>query len=105
MCTSFEARLPVGITQASRTILNDDLMNIAALKTWPFEGAGHLSSCSSKPTTRVGRLVRVSGRFRTDSMSAVHAAACHGLGIGYGPFWQIRDLFDRGALEIALDDF
>jgi DNA-binding transcriptional LysR family regulator len=51
------------------------------------------------------RLVRVSGRFRTDSTSAVHAAACHGLGIGYGPFWQIRDLFDRGALEIVLDDF
>jgi DNA-binding transcriptional LysR family regulator len=51
------------------------------------------------------KMVRVSGSFRTDGTAAVHAAACHGLGIGYGPFWQIRDLFDRGALEIVLEDF
>jgi DNA-binding transcriptional LysR family regulator len=51
------------------------------------------------------RMVQVRGCFSTDHTSAVHAAACHGLGIGYGPFWQIRDLFDRGALEIVLEDF
>jgi DNA-binding transcriptional LysR family regulator len=51
------------------------------------------------------KMVRVSGSFRTDGTAAVHAAACHGLGIGYGPFWQIRDLFDRGTLEIVLEDF
>ena len=57
---------------------------------------------------RVGgriKMVRVSGCFRTDNTAAIHVAVCHGLGIGYGPFWQIRDLFDRGALEIVLEDF
>jgi DNA-binding transcriptional LysR family regulator len=57
---------------------------------------------------QVGRKVRtfpVTGCFRTDNAAALHAAACHGLGIGYGPFWQIRELFDRGALEIVLENF
>lgn len=57
---------------------------------------------------QVGRrvkTVRVRGWFRTDNTAAVHSAVCHGLGIGYGPFWQIRDLFDGGALEIVLPDF
>lgn len=54
-----------------------------------------------------GRLttVQVNGRFRTDSTTAAHAAARHGIGIGYGPFWQIRDLVDQEALEIVLEDF
>jgi len=51
------------------------------------------------------RMVRVSGCFRTDNTTAAQAAVCHGLGIGFGPFWQIRDLFDRGALEIVLEAF
>ena len=51
------------------------------------------------------RLLRLSGSFSTDNTSAAQAAACHGLGIGYGPFWQIRDLLDRGALKIVLEDF
>jgi DNA-binding transcriptional LysR family regulator len=51
------------------------------------------------------KLVRVAGCFRTDNMTAAQAAACHGLGIGYGPFWQIRDYFDRGALKIVLENF
>lgn len=54
-----------------------------------------------------GRLttVQVNGRFRTDSTTAAHAAARHGIGVGYGPFWQIRDLVDQDALEIVLADF
>ncbi|WP_454650898.1 LysR family transcriptional regulator [Bradyrhizobium liaoningense] len=54
-----------------------------------------------------GRLttVQANGRFRTDSTTAAHAAARHGIGIGYGPFWQIRDLVDQEALEIVLEDF
>jgi DNA-binding transcriptional LysR family regulator len=51
------------------------------------------------------RFVRVSGCFRTDNTAAGLAAACHGLGLGYGPFWQVRDLLDQGALEIVLAEF
>ncbi len=57
---------------------------------------------------RVGRqlkAVRVTGAFRTDNTASLHAAVCQGLGIGYGPFWQIRELVDRGALEIVLPAF
>lgn len=57
---------------------------------------------------RVGRqlkAVRVNGAFRTDNTASVHAAVCQGLGIGYGPFWQIRELLDRGALEVVLAEF
>ena len=50
-------------------------------------------------------LLRLSGSFSTDNTSAAQAAAREGLGIGYGPFWQIRDLLDRGALKIVLEDF
>ncbi|MBR1130692.1 LysR family transcriptional regulator [Bradyrhizobium iriomotense] len=50
-------------------------------------------------------IVQVNGRFHTDNMTAAHAAARHGLGVGYGPFWQIRDLVDQGALEIVLETF
>jgi DNA-binding transcriptional LysR family regulator len=62
-------------------------------ETWRFQVGGR------------SRMVRVSGCFRTDSTTAVQAAVCHGLGIGYGPFWLVRDLLDRGALEIVLEDF
>jgi DNA-binding transcriptional LysR family regulator len=61
--------------------------------SWRFRIGGHT------------KFMRVSGCFRTDNSAAVLAAACHGLGLGYGPFWQIRDLFDRGALEIVLERF
>jgi DNA-binding transcriptional LysR family regulator len=49
--------------------------------------------------------VAVSGRFKTDNTVAALTAAHQGLGIGCGPFWQIRDLVDRGALEVVLDAF
>jgi DNA-binding transcriptional LysR family regulator len=49
--------------------------------------------------------VRVTGCFSTDNTSAAQAASCHGLGIGYGPYWQIRHHLDRGALKIVLKDF
>ena len=51
------------------------------------------------------RTVRVHGGFRTNDTAATHAAACRGLGLGYGPFWQIRDLLDRNAVELVLEDF
>lgn len=50
-------------------------------------------------------IVQVNGRFRTDGTTAAHAAVRHGIGVGYGPFWQIRDLVDQGALEIVLEAF
>jgi DNA-binding transcriptional LysR family regulator len=51
------------------------------------------------------KMVQVNGRFRTDNTTAAQAAACHGIGVGYAPFWQIRDRVDDGALEIVLEDF
>ncbi|MGF6229150.1 DNA-binding transcriptional LysR family regulator [Inquilinus ginsengisoli] len=51
------------------------------------------------------RTVRVGGRFRTDSTAAMHAAVARGLGIGRAPLWQIRDLVERGAVEVVLEAF
>ena len=51
------------------------------------------------------RMVTVSGAFRTDNAAAAHAASRGGLGIGYGPYWQVVDSIDRGALEIVLEKF
>jgi DNA-binding transcriptional LysR family regulator len=62
-------------------------------EAWRFKIAGRV------------RMVNVGGAFRTDNVTAAHAAACRGLGIGYGPYWQIIDLIDRGALEIVLEEF
>jgi DNA-binding transcriptional LysR family regulator len=73
--------------------LGDHQCVVRATETWRF---------------RVGRqfkAVRVKGTFRTDNTASVHAAVCQGLGIGYGPFWQIRELVDQGALEIVLAAF
>jgi DNA-binding transcriptional LysR family regulator len=49
--------------------------------------------------------VRVRGRFRTDDTTAIHAAVARGLGIGFGPLWQIRELVDRGVVEVVLQEF
>jgi DNA-binding transcriptional LysR family regulator len=68
-------------------------INESETETWPFQVDGRI------------RTVRISGCFRTDNTTAAQAAVRHGLGIGRGPFWQIRDLLDRGALEIVLEPF
>ncbi len=62
-------------------------------ETWPFRVAGRR------------KLVRVGGRFRTDSTAALHAAVAHGAGVGFTPLWQIRDLVDQGVVEVILEDF
>jgi len=51
------------------------------------------------------RLVRVNGRFRTDSVAAMAAAILRGLSLGLAPLWQIRDLVDQGLIEVILEEF
>ncbi|MBN8941679.1 MAG: LysR family transcriptional regulator [Rhizobiales bacterium] len=60
---------------------------------WPFQVDG-------RPRT-----VKVSGRFRADSTAATYKAVALGLGIGFTPLWQIRDLVDRGEVELILTTF
>ncbi|HEY6984007.1 LysR family transcriptional regulator [Reyranella sp.] len=62
-------------------------------EAWPFRIDGRR------------RMVKVKGRFRADSVAATNAAAAQGLGVAFGPLWQVRELVDRGAVEIVLDDF
>jgi DNA-binding transcriptional LysR family regulator len=38
-------------------------------------------------------------------LRALQAAALQGLGIGFGPWWQVRESVARGALELLLQDF
>jgi DNA-binding transcriptional LysR family regulator len=50
--------------------------------------------------------VQVTGRFRSDnSASIMRAAALAGIGIGFGPLWQIHEFIDSGELELILVDF
>lgn len=51
------------------------------------------------------RMVKVSGDFRADAMSALYAGARLGLGLGYSPYWQVKPWIDDGSLELALEDF
>jgi DNA-binding transcriptional LysR family regulator len=60
---------------------------------WPFRIEG-------KP-----QAVKVNGRFRTNSASAIRAAASEGLGLARLPLWQIRDLVDEGEVVIVLSEF
>lgn len=78
----------------------DDLVHHKCI----LHGASEAEAWRFRIAGRV-RMVTVSGAFRTDNAAAAHAAARGGLGIGYGPFWQIVDLVDRGALEIVLEKF
>ena len=60
---------------------------------WPFRIEGKLQA------------VKVNGRFRTNSASAIRAAASEGLGLARLPLWQIRDLVDEGEVVIVLSEF
>ena len=51
------------------------------------------------------KAIRVNGCFESDNSAALCAAARDGLGLGYGPFWQIRELFNESAVEIVLEEF
>ena len=51
------------------------------------------------------RKVRVQGRFHADDATAVNAAVARGLGLGFGPLWQIREWLDNGAVELVLQAF
>jgi DNA-binding transcriptional LysR family regulator len=57
---------------------------------WPFLVEGRLRSIS------------VGGRFRANSTPAVVQAAVEGMGMGFTPLWQIRDLVASGKLEPVL---
>ncbi|TWT09465.1 LysR family transcriptional regulator [Reyranella sp. CPCC 100927] len=61
--------------------------------TWPFRVGGKRKT------------IRVSGRLRADNTAAVYAAVARGLGIGFTPLWQIRDLVDQGVVEPILVAF
>jgi DNA-binding transcriptional LysR family regulator len=61
--------------------------------SWPFRVNGRR------------RLIRVGGRFRTNSTPAIHAAMVGGLGLSLTPLWQVRALIERGAAEVVLDRF
>lgn len=49
--------------------------------------------------------VVVQGAFRSNTMSAIYAAVTHGLGLGYSPLWQIKELVDTGKVRIVLEAF
>lgn len=51
------------------------------------------------------RAFKVSGAVRTNSMNAIYAAVEQGLGLGFSPLWQIKDLIDAGKVETVLEDF
>jgi DNA-binding transcriptional LysR family regulator len=60
---------------------------------WPFRIDGRRQAVS------------VRGRFRTDDTNAIHLAVARGVGLGLTPLWQIRDLIERGVVEIVLQPF
>ncbi|CAD5260753.1 Transcriptional regulator [Bosea sp. 62] len=62
-------------------------------EAWPFQIDGE------------SHTIRVSGRLRTDSTAATYSAAALGLGLGFTPLWQVRDLVERGELEIVLAEY
>jgi DNA-binding transcriptional LysR family regulator len=49
--------------------------------------------------------VVVHGTFRSNTMSAIYAAVTAGMGLGYSPLWQIKDLVDTGQVRIVLEAF
>ena len=49
--------------------------------------------------------VLVHGAFRSNTISALYAAVTAGLGLGYSPLWQIKDLVDTGQVRLVLQAF
>jgi DNA-binding transcriptional LysR family regulator len=49
--------------------------------------------------------VPVRARLRCNDTAAIQAAALCGLGLGCGPWWQVREWVERGALELVLQEF
>ena len=49
--------------------------------------------------------VIVQGAFRSNTMSALYAAVTAGLGLGYSPLWQIKELVDAGKVRLVLEAF
>lgn len=62
-------------------------------EAWPFMIDG------------VVKMLRITGRLRTNNTAATYAAAALDLGLGFTPFWQIRNLVEHGELEVVLTDF
>lgn len=60
---------------------------------WPYMKGKTLSS------------VNVQGRFYASDTSATYGAVSEGLGIGFGPLWQIQDKIDDGTFELILERF
>lgn len=57
---------------------------------WPYKDAGSVKT------------VQVKGRFRADHGASMYAAVTAGLGIGFTPLWQIRQLVDEEQVELIL---
>jgi DNA-binding transcriptional LysR family regulator len=51
------------------------------------------------------RSLKVGGRFQTDGAQAANAAVVCGLGIGSAMLWQVKELIERGDVELALTRF
>lgn len=60
---------------------------------WPFNVNGRLKT------------VKVAGRLQTSGAAAANMAAALGLGIAFGPLWQVKSLIDRGEVELILRRF
>ena len=52
-----------------------------------------------------GLAVRVTGRFRSDSIAACCEAAIQGVGVGRGLLYQVRDAVGQGRLEVVLQNW
>jgi len=60
---------------------------------WPFLIDGQI------------RMIRVNGRFRANQTAAVISAVAEGLGLGFAPIWQLRDLIASGAVRPVLETY
>ena len=60
---------------------------------WPFSVNGRVKT------------IKVGGRLRTSGAVAANMAAALGLGIAFGPLWQVKSLVERGEVELILRRF